>query len=371
MSGNVANLHTGFQGAGKTLFTLAFVERLRKETGREVYYSGIRDCTLEGWREFGDPGPDKNRPWETNASKWYELPHGAIIVIDEAQRLFRAGGLRRDPPPEVTAMETLRHRGHDLFLVTQDATLIDAHVRKLCGTHRHLMRKFGTGSVTVHQWVGVRENAAKSRKDSQRSSFRHPKVAFGKKGKDGQWIVKPWYTSAEVHTVRVALPWKLIFFLVLVVAAVCFAGYRVFSRVAPPEPAKVPSGGGGQASGTPGQKNAPKASAPVHPRFDYASYQPRIESLPHTAPRYDDLTKPVRVPVVVGCVLVGDPGRGGWCFTQQGTKVPASVAFIKSYLENGYFRDFDPDTGTRQMPASRSLKSSGDPSSANSAGPQG
>jgi zona occludens toxin len=322
-------LHTGFPGAGKTLFTIDVVEKLRKSTGRPVFYSGIRGLTLP-WTMFGDPGPDPERPWETDASKWYECPKGSIIVIDEAQRLMRAGGLVKDPPLYYTKMETLRHNGHDLFLITQDPTLLNAHARKLCGMHRHLMRKFGTGVSTVHEFKGVRDNVAKSRKDSISYTFRFPKELYG------------CYQSAEIHTGRKSIPWKLVAFAVLVPCVVAFAVYRVFWKRAEPQPGPnmVQPGTGAPGQVGPGQRGHAEL---VRATFDWASYQPRVPGLPHTAPRYDELTKPVRAPVLVGCVLIGNPGRSGWCITQQGTRIPQTVEFIQSWNQWGMFRDFEPE----------------------------
>lgn len=328
MTSEVCTLITGFQGSGKTLYTICLIEKMRKETGRKVYYSGINGLTLD-WEMFGEPGPDSSRPWETDAAKWYELPDGAIIVIDEAQRLMRAGGLQKDPPLYLSKMETLRHRGHQLFLITQEPTLLNIHARKLCGQHLHVMRQFGMQKSVVHQFKGVRENVAKSRKDSVRSSFKYPKEAFN------------WYRSAELHTVKRALPWKLVAFAVVAPAVVVFSSWRIFWRTPDaPKPGVVAP----RAPGAPGQPGvAPKG-------FDFDSYQPRVSDLPYTAPRYDGLTQPVRVPVIVGCMGWGEPLRSGFCITQQGTRVFPSLAFMSSWFKHhGMFQDFDPGPGVNEV----------------------
>ena len=321
----VCHLHTGFQGGGKTLYTIVTVEKLRQATDRRVYYSGINELNLPGWEQFGGPSTNPDRPWDTDPSEWFKLPDGSIIVIDEAQRLFRARSLGSAVPPYVAAMETLRHRGLELFLITQDPTLLDSNVRKLCGDHVHLMRKFGMAASTGHRFVGVRDTVAKSRKDSMRFNFRFPKKAYS------------WYKSAEVHTVKKVLPVKQIAVLVGIIGVFGFLGYRMSLWGKPVEVASSkPS------TGLTGLDALPGQAKPAQPKgFDLASYQPRVEGLPYTAPRYDGLTEPKRVPVVVGCVLVGVPARSGWCFTQQGSKLYPPVAFIESYMRNGYFVDFD------------------------------
>ena len=45
---------TGLPGNGKTLFTLDYVEKLRKQSGRPVYYSSIPELSLP-WELLDDP----------------------------------------------------------------------------------------------------------------------------------------------------------------------------------------------------------------------------------------------------------------------------------------------------------------------------
>lgn len=322
-------LTTGAPGAGKTLWTIAHVESLRKQSGRDVYYSGIKDLLLP-WIEFDDP------------AKWFDLPTGAIIVIDEAQKVFRPRSALQTPPQCVSELETHRHRGHDIYLITQHPTLIDTAVRRLCETHRHLMRKFGTAWATVHQWAGVRENCDKTRKDSLSTQWRYPKEVFS------------WYKSAELHTVKPRVPLR-IWLLLLLPVSVVFGSWYIFyyrdhQRKLPATPPAVPMGVGVTFAGV--HSSAPVLlSTPV----DYlAQYVPRVQGLPHTAPRYDDLTRPVRAPVIAGCILVGPPDnpQSGYCVTQQSTIVRPPLSFIVSYVKNGLFVDFDAGPAVGQLSGS-------------------
>lgn len=305
-------LTTGVPGAGKTLWTIVTVEARRKAENREVYYHGIKGLTLP-WHELEDP------------KKWYECPPGSIIVIVEAQNTFPARGTGQPVPRHVAETATHRHNGQDIYLDTQHPLKLDSSLRKDIEQHRHLMRKFGSKWVTVHQFVGVRDNCDKSRKDSIPSQWRHPKEAFD------------WYKSAEVHTHKFSVPWKL-WLVVLLPVVVGYAGYRVFSRAdgVPSKPPQSPQGGRPQV-----YSSMPMGSSGTFARpraFDAASYRPRIDGLPYTAPRYDGLTDPVRVPVIVGCWL--SPSQG-WCITQQGTRLTPPRAFIQSFIANGQFRDFE------------------------------
>ena len=266
-------LITGAPGNGKTLYAIWMIENRRKKENREVYYSGITDLKLP-WIEFADP------------AQWPELPIGSMIVIDEAQRLFRPRALAKEVPVYVSALETHRHKGMDIFLITQHPTLIDTNVRRLAETHYHLMRKFGAKWATVHSWKGVKENCDKTRKDSQSFEFKYPKEVF------------KWYKSAEVHTVKFRLPLKVMVFMILPLIIIAAIWYVVTMLKAKHEastvPASVPVGTTVRAED--GRYYPPGTALDL-----YKSMIPRIPDLLHTAPRYDSLTAPVRVPVIVGC----------------------------------------------------------------------
>lgn len=351
MADAVCNLHTGLQGNGKTLMTIAHVEALRISSGRPVFYSGIRGLTL-AWTEFGSPSKDPEKPWWTGPEEWHKLPTGAIIVIDEAQRLFRPRANGSAVPDYEAGLEVLRHNGHTLFLITQDPTLLSTAVRKLSGVHRHFMRKFGSHWVTIHEWAGVRETVAKSRKDSISSQHRYPTDFFDK------------YVSAEKHTVKFGIPWKVVFVLslpVLIGLGTWAMFFRVKATVAPPAAAAgaTAQGPGRAASGSllPGATRwvAPQTSAALA-----ASMKPRIAGLPFTAPRYDELSAPVRIPVIVGCVVIGDKDpKEGWCVTQQGTRVVPPMHVMVSFVQSGQFVDYQPGPDLGSDASQADVKSAG------------
>lgn len=135
-------LITGLPGACKTLYTLNYVKAKAEKEGRPVYYNGIPELTLP-WEMIDDP------------EKWYELPEGAIIVIDECQRVFRPRASSAAVPMHVEKFETHRHRGYDIFLITQHPMLLDGNVRRLSGQHFHCVRTFGMQRATIHEWQQV------------------------------------------------------------------------------------------------------------------------------------------------------------------------------------------------------------------------
>lgn len=316
------SLTSGLPGAGKTLWTIAHVEALRKKEGREVYYFGIKDLTLP-WHPLEDP------------KKWFECPPGSIIVIDEAQHHFPMRGPSQAVPEHVKRTATHRHDGFDIYLITQHPGKLDPALRKDIEVHRHLMRKFGSRWATVHQWQGVRENCDKTRKDSISSTWRYPKEVFG------------WYKSAEVHTHKLKVPPAVILaVLVIIVVAVAWAMFinRMGRQAAgfghDDAPPPTASGRPQAALETrqPGQRREEPKTA-----LEYALERvPRVNGLEHTAPVYDQLTVPKVVPVPAACVQW--TGKGCKCFTQTGTPYRTTEQICEQIVRYGIFLDFEQPT---------------------------
>lgn len=313
------NLTTGAPGAGKTLYTLYYVQQLAEREGRTVYYSGIADLKVPGWIELEDP------------AKWYDMPAGSIVIIDECQRLFRPRGSGSAVPEYVSRLETHRHAGLDLFLITQHPMLVDNNVRRLCGTHRHVVRSFGMQRCTVHEWGSVKEQCDKSRADSVRHEVSYPKHVFG------------WYKSAEVHTVKRRIPGRvwLLLCLPFVLAALVYSGYRTLSDYGDAGGVVKASGGvpGGLPAGAaPTGAGVPRAVPVVASGPDwFAERQARIPELPHTAPIYDAVTAPRQAPVPSLCMQMGAKCK---CYTSQATVLGVSESICRQIVERGYFMDW-------------------------------
>lgn len=314
------NLHTGLPGAGKTLRGVSVIEKRRIAEGRPVYYSDrLEEVTLDGWLPMPDP------------LKWFELPPGSILFFPEVQKTFpkRANGA---PVPEAEAQfETHRHKGYDIYFDTQDPGFIDAHLRKLVQTHWHLMRKFGSPWYTVHQFEGCRDNVSKTRKDSIESQEINDRSIYGK------------YKSAEIHTNKIRVPFKVIVAGLLPFILIGFA-YSFYQRRLDAHTPQAPAAAG---ASVPPVAASPGAAPVAKREFNVAAFVPRIEGLPHTAPRYDELTAPVRVPTVAGCVWF-EKSQRGTCYTQQGTLITPPADFIRQYVAHGMFEDHERGPGIGQ-----------------------
>jgi len=128
---------TGLPGACKTLYTLS--KLLPGYRTRSVYVHGIPGLDFEHFNVLELEEPEK----------WYDLPEGSVIIMDEAQSVFPLRKVGSAVPPKCSHFETHRHKGHDIVLITQDATTLDVHVRKMANAHIHCKRLFGTHSSTI------------------------------------------------------------------------------------------------------------------------------------------------------------------------------------------------------------------------------
>jgi hypothetical protein len=200
-------LITGTPGAGKTLRAVWHVQQY-VAAGRRVF-ADIDGLAIPGV----EPAPDD----------WRDTPDGSVVVYDEAQRRFGSEGARagRTDRPDVVAMETHRHTGHDLILITQHPSLVSSHVRRLGGRHEHVQRVFGSGR-TVVSW---RDRAWDVESRSERQSavtehWAHPKELFAL------------YSSASIHTGKARVPGRVKFlagFAALLLVVASYSAWRFFS----------------------------------------------------------------------------------------------------------------------------------------------
>lgn len=308
-------LTTGANGAGKTLNTLDNVRKKQLAEGRSVYYHGF-DMKPAKAAEFGW------LPFEPQ--KWQDLPDGAILVCDECQKEFPARGASAPVPPYVAALAEHRKRGFDFFLITQHPQLIDMFIRRLIGSpgwHRHLKRVFGADMVTVLEWSAVEITCEKSgaSKNAKVGMVPFPKHVYD------------WYDSAVLHTGKKRIPFKvyLLLGLVVLIPLVFWYGISSINKKASP----VPPGANVAGTAPPGQ---PAVKGPMTTAEYVASYIPRIEGLPQTAPRYDDLTKPTTVPMPAACIKMGDRCD---CYSQQATKLMVPATLCLQIVKAGFFDD--------------------------------
>lgn len=343
-------LRTGLQGNGKTLNTIKEVDAKAAKEGRPVYYHNIRGFNpnaevLEAvWQEFDEP------------QKWHELPQNAMIVIDEAQTFFRVRPAGSAVPVYASALETMRHRGHELHCITQNPGLIDTHFRKLCNSHIHYVR--GHKGKVIKRWEFERVNMEVEKKndfnDGQATRVLLDKKYFG---------VYQSVAEGSEHHMKFKPP-RALFVLIGCVLAIGYFGYGLYERrIAPAEAAPEPVAQQPTAAPAPQYGGVPQsqgAAAPMSEAEYLALRVPRVPDVPSSAPIYDEITRPVTYPKL-SCVYSADPyfvdrnrdrlvvgyikGRvhGCRCNTQQGTRAVVSFESCMAYVNEGAFDPAKPD----------------------------
>lgn len=313
-------LVTGLPGHGKTLRTLWMVERLRNQSDRIVYQSGIPDLTLP-WHEL------------PNGKDWSSVPDGSIVVIDECQRVFPPRASGSAVPEHVRALETHRHRGLDFYLITQHPRLLDAHVRSLVEVHENVTRPFGQRYAKVRRWQSCQDNPARGEQDAEVERWSYPSAVYA------------WYRSATQHTMQPRLPWQKVLLLLFVVAFLIgvflymngrLYGASASSSASASSLASVPAGSRSSSS--------PESSAPVAlGAREWANFwRPVVPESPASAPAYQaaGALRPVALPRVAGCLA----SRADCvCFTQQGTRLDFPASLCVAMLMRPAFDPYRPD----------------------------
>ena len=191
-------LYTGKPGAGKTLCALVdFVAMLRKEDDVRPAYV----CGVDGLKTDHPDLEGLDIQVLERAEDWPTLPDGSLVFIDEVQRFLRprrSGGAIAEYQ---AGLETHRHRGMDFFFTTQGVHLLDGQVHPLVDRHVHLHRGSHREGCWRYEWAEAKRSPrGETAKDSAEVAKRQP---FNKKAYD-------WYTSAEVHTHKRRIPWRLL-----------------------------------------------------------------------------------------------------------------------------------------------------------------
>jgi zona occludens toxin len=323
-------LFTGTPGASKTLNAIKFVNEdplfaINDATGkptnarRPVYYFNMRDVKLP-WTELT----------LEEAMCWFNLPDGAVIIFDEAYDVFPQR-LRGEAPEQVKRLATHRHKGFDIIIICQKVTgQVDSFVRGLIGRHVHLERRFGTNMVTRLEWQKCCENVNDyhAKKEAISKNIKIDKKYFGA------------YHSAEVHTIKSNIPWlKVLAIPALLVVAVSLIWFGVSSLTSDKSVPVAETVVSTASAMNPFGNNSgvsKKGSATTAEYFE--SFTPRIAGLPHTAPIYDDVTKPVTYPKLscMGWVKTGGV-QDCKCLTQQGTSVKVPRDTCLNIAKNGLF----------------------------------
>lgn len=350
-------LITGLPGSGKTLHMVSMLANRPDLRDRELYVDGIPDL---------DPVaiPHNAMPDGCNGGNWQDwLPNGAILVIDEAQRYFRPRPNGSKVPDAVQAMETHRHKGVDIFILTQHPRLLDINVKSFVENHKHIS-KSQLGIRRIFEWQRCGNPDAKADVTAATvKTYTLDKSVYGL------------YKSAEIHTkIKTDKTWINYALPLILVGGVALIGYSLSIFLSDDNPfkeqpqkpkttqqqnsnsgslkqtaentANMVSNGMIAAASSP---KAAKASEPVEPPkkdLDVPTakdFEPLVKGQPWTAPAYAHLSAKSNIksmPYPVACIRE-TRGTGCTCFTEQGSIIEGmSKKLCRDMLRRGLYNPY-------------------------------
>ena len=354
-------LFTGVPGSGKTLNVVSMLAKRPDLKNRPLFIDGIPDLKI----------PHEQIPEGESIQTWPKwAPTGAIIVVDECQRIFRPRPSGSKVPDYVSELETHRHRGLDFFFITQHPRLIDANLRSLIEHHTHVS-KTELGVRRKLEWSTGGAKNPESRadvRDALKSVYKLDKSVYGL------------YKSAEEHT-KIKTGRSKVFYLIPVILLMIIGGlwgfydfWGDFKKTPTPTaqqevaaPAASPETGGtvgAQAqNGTHGTGQYPEAQPTPEPQqqrphLTEDDFKPAIDGQPHTAPIYDQYNKAVKtMPYPVACVKNANRCT---CYTDQGTPIKGfSKTQCLEFVEHGIYNPYKAAAATPPPTAAAEPKESG------------
>ncbi|AXH77774.1 MAG: zonular occludens toxin [Inoviridae sp.] len=152
-----------------------------------------------------------------NPSLWHTLPKQSIILIDEVQQYFPQRPAGSKVPIAIGELETHRHGGYDLYLITQDAMLIDVNMRRLVGRHTNYYNGLGGKRLTkVEDSKVFNPSDYFATQNLDKKIIKHNKNFYGA------------YHSAEIHTHKFKVP-KFVYYFFGIIVLLLVCGFAVNS----------------------------------------------------------------------------------------------------------------------------------------------
>jgi zona occludens toxin len=208
-------LITGTPGAGKSLH--AVWEFARKVPGSTIENNGVA-VPRRLLSNVKDLLVDHEHIDAEAMNRWHEWAQpGDVILFDEVQEVWRPRAHGSKVPDCIAKLETHRHMGVDMVLITQHPNLIDANIRRLVNQHLHL-RRLSRRMAYVYEWDHC-ANVGNVKTALQGRVWMHPRRAYAL------------YKSAQLHTKPTARMPRLALFGVLALAGVGYLMPVAYGRI--------------------------------------------------------------------------------------------------------------------------------------------
>lgn len=325
------NLITGKPGSYKSAYVMDLA--LNSDKSRPIFFCNFKDLRIDKLKEHGLDARLMN-----SFEDWISCPDGSLIFIDEIQEFTRhvqTKAKTEELPEHFTLLEKHRHRGIDIFIVTQHPMFIHTHLRRLLEKHTHMQRAIGLPYSNMRQW----HNVCNEPEDAKNATIQNGcTVEIYRPNKQ----VFQFYTSTVKDTHKFKVPKKLLTYLSLILIGLLVSAYFAQGFVS-----KYILGGGSSDSvstDSPSESAPPATSIAATDSKFYASSNSNKKIDPNEGLIFDpsnptdykpvDYRPPVDFPRVKG-VIIWD----GKChaYSQQGTPMEVSQKVCMQYFNNRQF----------------------------------
>ena len=214
-------LETGLPGAGKTLYCVG--KLLAPLVGATVKYQDSNGETKEAPRTFYSNINglllDHEKIGAAELMEWHKWAKpGSVIIFDEVQKPWPLAPSGSKVPDCIQALETHRHMGVDIILLTQHPMLIHANVCRLVGRHLHIRRMGNMGLAVVYEWDSCSKTLL-YKNALAKAPFKYDKKIF------------ELYKSAEMHTKTPRRIPTLVYGFALGMALLAYLGPTAYARM--------------------------------------------------------------------------------------------------------------------------------------------
>ena len=332
-------LITGTPGAGKTAHVVSMMLNdpiFKNENGdlRKVFTNikGLQlpHVTVSSLKEEQTQSTEEKLSFH-DCYTWIKKEEnlGSIIIIDEAQDVYPTRSNGSQVPPNVAWLNTHRHLGVDIFVLTQNPKNLDVNLRGLVNKHLHVAKN-KLGMRTLLEWKYCANNPISQAKDAFSQIHKLDKKVFDL------------YKSAEIHTENKGKVSKVVFILplaLLLMPVMFYKSYINLKNIGKTDTdTEIVAASSASAPNEYVQQQINSAMNMQNPQQNTLGakpedFIPRLAEKPETKPLYDAQRQVTTMEYPVACIKSDNRCV---CYTDQGTKIKEITQVLcESYADEG------------------------------------
>lgn len=342
-------LMTGTPGSGKTLKLVSMMDKEEDvfkpdENGvKRKVFTNIKGLKLPhipvSSKLSEQPASTEEKLSFHDCYEWIQKPenHGSILIIDEAQDVWPTRSSGAKVPPNVEWLNTHRHLGVDIFVLTQNPKYLDLNLRGLVKKHWHIAAN-KLGMRTLLEWKYCATNPIGQAKDAFASIYKLDESVY------------ELYESAAIHTDNKTKRSKWVYILPVVAILaplLIFLSYKLFqNKYSVPQQTETINASEPVSSSTAsGSLPASTGDVQTH-NLTPEMFVPTLSERPESKPIYNAIRQVRQYERIAGCI---DGGKSGCaCYSDQATKLrEIPEALCREYANEGL--PFDPFREPRKV----------------------